>query len=237
MNKSKKAFTIVELVIVIAVIAVLAAVLIPTFSNITKKAKESAYLQERTNQQIADMTEKLANLEYMTWEDFEAELAKQIADINKDQVSDNDLKSAIEKAIEELEKSDYGLSEDQIRAIIEKSLEGQLTTAQVKAIIDKVIADLGKDRTLTDAQIQQIIADALASFDKDTGISKDEVGSVIEDAVKDAQVPGLSEQDIQNIINSALAGFGNGGLTEQEIQDIINSILGNMGNGDQDDEQ
>jgi len=35
-KKDRKAFTIVELVIVIAVIAILAAVLIPTFSNIIK---------------------------------------------------------------------------------------------------------------------------------------------------------------------------------------------------------
>ncbi|MDD2259042.1 MAG: prepilin-type N-terminal cleavage/methylation domain-containing protein, partial [Bacilli bacterium] len=37
-NLRKKGFTIVELVIVIAVIAILAAILIPTFSGIIKKA-------------------------------------------------------------------------------------------------------------------------------------------------------------------------------------------------------
>lgn len=42
MKGTKKAFTIVELVIVIAVIAVLAAVLIPTFSNIIQDANVSA---------------------------------------------------------------------------------------------------------------------------------------------------------------------------------------------------
>lgn len=42
----KRGFTIVELVIVIAVIAILAAVLIPTFGNIIDKAKESAAKQE-----------------------------------------------------------------------------------------------------------------------------------------------------------------------------------------------
>ncbi len=40
-NTNKKGFTIVELVIVVAVIAILAAVLIPTFSSIIKKANES----------------------------------------------------------------------------------------------------------------------------------------------------------------------------------------------------
>ena len=45
---NKKGFTIVELVIVIAVIAILAAVLIPTFTGVVDKAQESAALQEMT---------------------------------------------------------------------------------------------------------------------------------------------------------------------------------------------
>lgn len=48
-NTKKRGFTIVELVIVIAVIAILASVLIPTFSNVVKKAKESADLQNARN--------------------------------------------------------------------------------------------------------------------------------------------------------------------------------------------
>lgn len=50
--KNKKGFTIVELVIVIAVIAILAAVLIPTFSNVIADAKESAALQNARNAYI-----------------------------------------------------------------------------------------------------------------------------------------------------------------------------------------
>ena len=45
-NNKKKGFTIVELVIVIAVIGILSAVLIPTFSNVTKNAKKAALDQE-----------------------------------------------------------------------------------------------------------------------------------------------------------------------------------------------
>ena len=40
-KRLKRAFTIVELVIVIAVIAILAAVLIPTFTTLIDKANES----------------------------------------------------------------------------------------------------------------------------------------------------------------------------------------------------
>ena len=48
-NLKKKGFTIVELVIVIAVIAILSAVLIPTFSNLIKKANLSADQQAIRN--------------------------------------------------------------------------------------------------------------------------------------------------------------------------------------------
>ncbi len=64
---NKKGFTIVELVIVIAVIAILSAVLIPTFSSIIKKANKSnadqaaknastVFLSEQDNGQLPDGT-------------------------------------------------------------------------------------------------------------------------------------------------------------------------------------
>ena len=45
LKKQKKGFTIVELVVVIAVIAILAAVLIPTFAGLIKKANQSVDIQ------------------------------------------------------------------------------------------------------------------------------------------------------------------------------------------------
>ena len=52
-NSNKKGFTIVELVIVIAVIAILAAVLIPTFSSLVKKANLSSDKQAVREMNIA----------------------------------------------------------------------------------------------------------------------------------------------------------------------------------------
>ena len=49
MKMNKKGFTIVELVIVIAVIAILAGVMIPTFGGVIESAKESAAAQEAAN--------------------------------------------------------------------------------------------------------------------------------------------------------------------------------------------
>lgn len=52
MNKknNRKGFTIVELVIVIAVIAILATVLVPTFGGIITKAQDSKTLQALKNE-------------------------------------------------------------------------------------------------------------------------------------------------------------------------------------------
>ncbi len=241
MRKSnKKAFTIVELVIVIAVVAVLAAVLIPTFSNIVKKANDSKYLQERTNQQIADLAEKLSRADqdsYMTWEDFEATLAEKLAAINKDKdtISTGDITAAVNAALGKLNTTENGLDEDQIKDIIEKSLEGQLTSSQVQAIVNAAIDKIKEQYpttgdTLDGDKINDIINDALSNLDKETGISKEEMEQAIADAIKEAlkDNPDLDEEDIKNIIDNALAGLGNNDLDEDDIKEIINNILNNQ---------
>lgn len=61
MRKTNKGFTIVELVIVIAVIAILAAVLIPTFVSLTKKANLSSDMQAVRQMNVALATEAATN--------------------------------------------------------------------------------------------------------------------------------------------------------------------------------
>jgi prepilin-type N-terminal cleavage/methylation domain-containing protein len=61
-KNNRKGFTIVELVIVIAVIAILAGVLIPTFASVVEKANVSNALQQAKN----TYTEDLALLDAQT---------------------------------------------------------------------------------------------------------------------------------------------------------------------------
>ena len=63
-KNNKKGFTIVELVIVIAVIAILAAVLIPTFTGVTERAKENAAMQNARNAWTEYMTEHADKADY-----------------------------------------------------------------------------------------------------------------------------------------------------------------------------
>lgn len=68
-RSTKKGFTLVELVIVIAVIAILSAVLIPTFSNVIENANKSKAMSEANNAYKAyiadpDNAQTLASLNF-----------------------------------------------------------------------------------------------------------------------------------------------------------------------------
>ena len=66
MNKkhNRKGFTIVELVIVIAVIALLATILVPTFGNVVGKAKNAALVAEIKNAHADYVTQNAENEGY-----------------------------------------------------------------------------------------------------------------------------------------------------------------------------
>ena len=65
MKKLKKGFTIVELVIVIAVIGILSAVLIPTFANLIGDAKEAKIKAEVSNAYTAYLQVHATDDEYL----------------------------------------------------------------------------------------------------------------------------------------------------------------------------
>ena len=77
-NQRKKGFTVVELVIVIAVIAILAAVLIPTFTNIINKANESVDMQI-----VAQMNKALSAEEIVSGKPATVVAAKEILVANR----------------------------------------------------------------------------------------------------------------------------------------------------------
>ena len=65
-RKAKKGFTIIELVIVIAVIGILAAVLIPTFSNVIDKANATSAMENAKNAYTNFLVENAADLKMDT---------------------------------------------------------------------------------------------------------------------------------------------------------------------------
>ena len=69
MKNSKRAFTIVELVIVIAVIAILAAVLIPTFSSLIEKANVNSDTAAVKQMNTYLSTDEQINGKPATWQE------------------------------------------------------------------------------------------------------------------------------------------------------------------------
>ena len=65
---NKKGFTMVELVIVIAVIAILSAVTIPVFSNLIDEANANKALQEIKNAYTATLADDLLKSEKVVYE-------------------------------------------------------------------------------------------------------------------------------------------------------------------------
>ncbi|MBQ6043246.1 MAG: type II secretion system protein [Clostridia bacterium] len=215
---NKKGFTIVELIIVIAVIAVLAAVLIPAFSNIINKANESAYDQDRRNQQTMDTIEKIDNPNYMTWEDFEAKFAEILSAVGSTPSAD-DIIAAVQEAIK-TEYFEKGISDERIKDIIERTINGKYTDVQLKAVIEAAL----QESTMTEAEINNIVNKAVSKLDKRVGVSKEEMTAAITAAF--AGVP--NGDAIANMINAALEGFSPN-LTEDDYQEIADAVIAHIG--------
>ena len=191
--KNKKGFTLVELVIVIAVIAILAGVMIGTFASVVKKAKDSAKAQEmaaaKQEQTANDVIEKLNNSNWLGWEDFEEKLAERLTKAYKEGSTTNVPVDALQDAVKGAMAAYYanaqlentGLTEQQVKTIINDAFAKVSFTGvsaeQVKAIVNAAVSGTS---TLTKSQIQAIVDAAQAK-----NLSLAQVTKAIADATKD----------------------------------------------------
>ncbi len=226
--RNKKGFTLVELVIVIAVIAILAGVMIGTFASVVKKAKKSAEQQEMAaakQEQVAnDVIEKLNNGSWLGWTDFEEKLAKALADVNPNTpaLTEASVKAAVAAALNEYaaahpntDKPNTGLTEQQVKYIIENALSGQLTAEQVKAIVNSAVSSTS---TLTKSQVQAIVDAAVGKT-----ISAKDVKDVVDEVIKANKVgtSTLTVEQIETLINSKNYST----LTDKEVEKIVKELL------------
>ena len=237
--RNKKGFTLVELVIVIAVIAILAGVMIGTFASVVKKAKESAKMQEMTAQkqeQIAnDIDQKLKNAEWLGWEDFETKLADVMADTFKQaDISSTNVKEAVNDAVEKafakyassIGTSNTGLTEEQVKYIVETALSkvsySGVTAEQVKAIVNNAVSGTS---TLTKAQVQAIVDAAAAK-----NLTLAQVTAAITEATKDLAKTDKVEDRfsaIEKNLTAYIRDLKDSTLKESDIEALLAKYITN----------
>ena len=243
--RNKKGFTLVELVIVIAVIAILAGVMIGTFASVVKKAKESAKMQEMTAQkqeQIAnDIDQKLKNAEWLGWTDFEEKLADAVSKAmsGKEVGADKskEVKAAVEEAVSaafakyaaSLGQSNTGLTADQVKYIVETALSNKsysgVTAEQVKAIVNNATSGLS---TLNKSQVQAIVDAAQAK-----NLTLAQVSAVVNAAKEDLEKNQLTEATVNAAVTKAMKDFGSSTLKEADIEALLAKYITNgKANGD-----
>jgi type II secretory pathway pseudopilin PulG len=142
---NKNGFTVYSLVIAIAALAVLSAVIIPTFVGVVNKANENNYIQAKTAQQMVDMVAELDNESLLTWEGFEGILATEIAKVNmrSDDAVKNAIVLSLNKYLEAANSGNTLLTEDQVKLIIVYNLSNNIKDAQAEAVFTNAIEAAG----------------------------------------------------------------------------------------------
>ena len=243
--RNKKGFTLVELVIVIAVIAILAGVMIGTFASVVKKAKESAKMQEMANQKqqqmIDDIDAKLKDDAWLGWEDFETKLAEAVSKAmsGKEVGADKskEVKAAVEEAVSaafakyaaSLGTGKTGLTEEQVKYIVESALAKNsytgVTEAQVKAIVNNAVSGTS---TLTKAQVNTIVSQIVNAASDESKLTLSQINIAIQDLIK--KVEGqktLTDEDITAAVTKAMKDFGSSTLTTADIEALLSKYVSN----------
>ena len=214
---NKKGFTMVELIIVIVIIGVLAAVLIPTFGGIIRKANDSAYQQDRTNQMIQDAIEKIDQGKvYMSWEDLEEAIAKALAEKG----DDDDLADKIIAIIGGLGKTSTGLTDEQLTKILDAIANKKFSDTQVKVILEGIKDDKDDEDDEKPALTEQQIAEILAKLPQ-VGITEDDLKAAITAVL--GEQSGTINAAVQAILDKLPTP-----LTEEEIEQIVLAILDSL---------
>ena len=142
---NKNGFTVYSLVIAIATLAIISAVIIPTFAGVVNKANENNYVQAKTAQQMVDMVAELDNESLLTWEGFEGILATEIANVNmrSDDAVKNAIVLSLNKYLEAANSGNTLLTEDQVKLIIVYNLSNNIKDAQAEAVFTNAIEAAG----------------------------------------------------------------------------------------------
>jgi len=246
MKRNKKGFTLVELVIVIAVIAILAGVMIAVFSGVVRRAEESAKLQEIKNQEIAqkadDILKKVDNANWLGWEDFETSVVEKLTKVIVDNKTPGEVtldsqavQSAVTAAVTqyyaEHKLDNTALTEEQVKVIINDAFKANyngVTEAQVRTIVNTAVNSIGSP--LSKTQIQAIVDAAVAKVEAGK-LTAAQVSSAVATAVKGLASNATVDQikaEVETAVAN-LATLSEKTLTEAQVKAILETVVKEQG--------
>ena len=133
---NKNGFTIYSLVIAIAALAIVSAVIIPTFAGVVNKADENNYFQAKTAQQMVDIVAELDVDGLLTRDAFETSVVNAVSGIAV--LTSENVESVLADPLNEYFKAVNAgttlLTEDQVKLIILHTLSESFKDAQVETI-------------------------------------------------------------------------------------------------------
>ena len=226
MKQKKRGFTLVELVIVIAVIAILAGVMIAVFSNVVNDAKDAAKEQEakqaEQNQKIDDITKKLENADWLSWEDFESKFDG----LEVNAATKDDVQKVVEAALKEYAESanngNTGLTEEQVATIIQRAMANQLTSSEVQKIVNRAVSSIKIPSGVTASQITNAVESALRNT---TFVTTSDVKSAVTEALGEFK---LADADIAKIADEVAGKTLSAAEVELLLQKYYrNGVFGN----------
>ena len=212
--RNKKGFTLVELVIVIAVIAILAGVMIAVFSGVVKDAQESAELQKLKSEEIAmkadDVMKKLNDEKWFGWEDLEVALANGVAKSLGERVTTI--------APEEIES-------------LKTALGNAPTIEQIKEAVKNVTVTTTIDTAALQAAVQSAARDSVrAAFEEyknaqgSSALTEEQMKAIVKGCFDDSYT-GVTEEQMKTIIGTALdswtATIKESNLTPAQIAAVV----------------
>ena len=133
---NKNGFTIYSLVIAIAALAIVSAVIIPTFAGVVNKADENNYCQAKTAQQMVDIVAELDVDNLLTWDAFETSVVNAVSGITV--FTSENVEAALANPLNTyfaaVNNGTTLLTEDQVKMIILHTLSESFKDAQVETI-------------------------------------------------------------------------------------------------------
>lgn len=219
--KTKKAFSLIELVVVIAVIAILAGVTITVMTSTLGKAKDNTDLIELKSRiseiKNNDIVDQIYDKNWLTLIDCENNIAKDIANTIGTNIA---IQASVSEYVDKSEDNKTNITPDVLDVLIKNSFNDPILGGVTEGQIESIVSVIFNDRTVED---KTTIKNKAITHMYDKGYTAYDVAKVLNDYKKN-----IASYDFSNITKNtnivipeyALIGSTNNVIIPSEVGKI-----------------